>query len=68
MENPRHNPVARALHKIMQEEVKIMSFEEKAKAYLDSLTDDEKEKLFRIHGLLIEHGVVAPILELAMDS
>lgn len=68
MENPRHNPVARASHKIMQEEVKIMSFEEKVKAYLDSLTDDEKEKLFRIHGLLIEHGVIAPILELAMNS
>lgn len=39
-----------------------MNFEEKVKAYLDSLTDDEKEKLFRIHGLLIEHGVIAPSL------
>lgn len=45
-----------------------MSFEEKVKAYLDSLPSDEKEKLFRIHGLLIEHGVIAPVLELAMNS
>lgn len=45
-----------------------MSFEEKVKAYLDSLPDDEKEKLFRIHGLLIKHGVIVPILELAMNS
>lgn len=44
-----------------------MSFEEKVKAYLDSLPSDEKEKLFRIHGLLIEHGIIVPVLEAAMN-
>ena len=67
MENPRHNPVARALHKIMQKEVKIMNFEEKVKAYLDSLTDDEKEKLYKIHSFFVEHGIIVPVLEVAMN-
>ena len=44
-----------------------MSFEEKVKAYLDSLPSDEKEKLCKIHSLFIEHGIIVPVLEVAMN-
>ena len=44
-----------------------MSFEEKVKAYLDLLPDDEKEKLYKIHSLFIEHGIIVPVLEVAMN-
>lgn len=44
-----------------------MSFEEKVKAYFDSLPDDEKEKLYKIHSFFIEHGIIVPVLGVAMN-